>query len=215
MNNWKQSSALHACRKGSQEAFVAGPGLCIRELPFSGKLLLQARGNFDAISQAVSPVIGRDLPISPNTSSPNILTANSGSTPSSTNHGNTVLWLGPRKCLIILESGNTRATHKQLETALSGIPSLVSEVSDSRTGIEISGVQARSLLAKICALDLDDRSFGPGQSAPSLLIRVPLLLYQADGQPTFHLYVDRSVARYAWDWLSDAAVEFVTNTTQL
>jgi len=194
---------------------VAGTGLCIRELPFSGKLLLQARGNFDAISQAVSPVIGRDLPISPNTSSPNTITANSGSKPSSTSPGNTVLWLGPRKWLIILESGNTRETHKQLETALSGIPSLVSEVSDSRTGIEVSGLQARSLLAKVCALDLDDRSFGPGQCAQSLLIRVLLLLYQADGQPTFHLYVDRSVARYAWDWLSDAAVEFVTNTTQL
>ena len=179
---------------------MTGPGLCIHELPFSGKLLLQARGNIDLIRQAVSPVIGQDLPILPNTSTPN----------TSTNSGNTVLWLGPRKWLIILEPGNTRETRKQLESALSGIPSLVSEVSDSRTGIEVSGVQTRSLLAKICALDLDSSSFGPGQCAQSLLVRVPVLLCQVDGRPTFHLYVDRSVACYAWDWLKDAAVEFVT-----
>ena len=111
------------------------------------------------------------------------------------------------------QPANNRETRKQLQTALSGIPCLVSEVSDSRTGIEVSGAQARALLAKICALDLDVRSFRPGQCAQSLLVRVPLLLHQVDGQPAFHLYVDRSVARYAWDWLSDAATEFVTAST--
>ena len=177
-------------------------GLCIRALPFSGKLLLQARGNIDAIGRAVSPVIGQELPILPNTVLPN----------TGTNPGNSVLWLGPRKWLIILEQGNTRETHKRLETALTGIPCLVSEVSDSRTGIAVSGVQARALLAKICALDLDDQSFGPGHCAQTLLVRVPLLLCQVDEQPAFHLYVDRSVARYAWDWLSDAADEFITES---
>jgi sarcosine oxidase subunit gamma len=207
MNKWKQSSTLHAFRKGGQEAFVAGSGLCIRELPFSGKLLLQARGNIDAIRQAVSPVIGLDLPIAPNTS-----TRHSGLLANSIDSVNTVLWLGPRKWLIILEPENTRETQKQLETVLSGIPCLVSDVSDSRTGIEVIGVKARALLAKICALNLDDPSFGPGQCAQSLLVRVPLLLCQVDEQPAFHLYVDRSVARYAWDWLSDAADEFINES---
>jgi len=195
MNNWIQNSALHACRTDAQNARLDGAGLCLRELPIDGKLLLQARGNIDAIRQAVSGVIGQDLPITPNTS---------------TNSGNTVLWLGPRKWLIVLDPRHSREIRRQLESALSGIPCLVAEVSDARTGIEVSGAHARAVLARICALDLDAHSFGPGQCAQSLLVRVPLLLYQVDEQPVFHLYVDRSVARYAWDWLTDAAAEFAS-----
>ncbi len=88
---------------------------------------------------------------------------------------------------------------------------MISDVSDSRTGIEVSGVHARALLSRVCALDLDTTSFVPGQCAQTLLVRVPLLLHQLDDRPTFHLYVDRSVARYAWEWLTDAANEFTSS----
>jgi sarcosine oxidase subunit gamma len=174
---------------------LAGPGFELRELPHSGKLLLQARGDFGAIQQAVSGVLGQDLPVTANHSSIS---------------KNTVLWLAPRKWLIIFEHSDIAAVQRQLEEALTGMPCLVSEVSDARFGIEVSGVQARKLLAKVCALDLDPRSFCVGDCAQSQLVRVPLLIYQVDDRPTFHLFVDRSLARYAWDWLSDAAEEFTT-----
>jgi len=151
----------------------------------------------ETIAQAVYPVFGFDLPARPNSS----VTGNPAA-----------LWLGPRKWLIILDSPNGRELQQQLETALSGMPCLVSDLSDARTGIEVSGAQARTVLARVCALDLDSCSFGPGQCAQSLLARVPLLLHQLDQAPTYHLYVDRSLAAYAWEWLSDASDEFTSQS---
>jgi sarcosine oxidase subunit gamma len=197
MSDWTQNSALDAYRQEEQKACLERSGLCIRELPPSAKLLLQARSNHETIAQAVYPVFGFDLPATPNSS----VTGNPAA-----------LWLGPRKWLIILDSPNGRELQQQLETALSGMPCLVSDLSDARTGIEVSGAQARTVLARVCALDLDSCSFGPGQCAQSLLARVPLLLHQLDQAPTYHLYVDRSLAAYAWEWLSDASDEFTSQS---
>ena len=201
--NWVRTSALHACREGNHEVCLEGTDLRIRELPFSGKLLLQARGHIDDIRQSVSAITGQELPVNPNTCSP----------ATGTNADTTLLWLAPEKWLIILNPIKLRDIQQQLKMALADIPSLISDVSDARTGIEVSGNLARVLLAKVCALDLAAASFGPGRCAQSLLVRVPLLLHQVDDRPTFHLYVDRSVARYAWDWLSDATGEFINDET--
>jgi len=203
MTNWQRTSELQTCRAGAQEAHAGTPGLCIRELPFSGKLLLQARGQIDHIRRAVSDIIGSELPINPNTCS----------LIDDTHTGAALLWLGPEKWLIISDPDRLGEIQQQLKTSLSTIPSLLADVSDARTGIEVSGTLARALMAKVCALDLDSDSFGPGLCAQSLLVRVPLLVYQVDDLPTYHLYVDRSVARYAWDWLSDAAGEFINSET--
>jgi sarcosine oxidase subunit gamma len=191
MSDWSRHSPLQSCSGGPLD----GPGLELRELPHSSKLLLQARGDIEAIQRAVSSVLGQDLPV----------TANSSSIST-----NTVLWLAPRKWLIIFEHGDITAVQRQLKEALAGMPCLVSEVSDARFGIQVSGANARRLLAKVCALDLDPKSFIPGDCAQSQLVRVPLLLHQVDEIPTYHLFVDRSLAKYAWDWLSDAAEEFTT-----
>jgi len=196
MVNWQRQSALQEFQTNTKNACMQDAELCIRELPFSGKLLFQASGNHETIQSAVSRVIGQDLPVEPNTSTTSIYTA---------------LWMKPGKWMILSEPEETPHIRQKLESALTDINFMISDVSDSRTGIEVSGVHARDLLSRVCALDLDARSFAPGQCAQSLLVRVPLLLHQLDDRPTFHLYVDRSVARYAWDWLSDAANEFISS----
>jgi len=188
MPDWIRNSPLKACSPIRETL-----GLVVRELPHSGKLSLQARGEIAEINRRVSRVIGQGLPLASNTA---------------TNSDQAVLWLAPRKWLILLDADLLPGIQQQLIEALDPFPCLVSDLSDARFGIEVGGVNARDLLAKVCALDLDVRSFGPGRCAQSLLVRIPLLLCQVDDRPTFHLYVDRSLARYAWDWLADAALEF-------
>ena len=139
-------------------------------------------------------VIGQELPVKPNTS---------------TLASHRVLWLGPRRWLISMDCDTLQDTRRRLQAALSPLPCLVSDVSDARFVMEVSGNRARSLLANVCALDLDEQSFGPGQCAQTLLVRVPLLLHQVDEKPCFHLSVDRSLAHYAWDWLRDAASDLI------
>lgn len=193
MLNWQRISALQEFQESTTDTVMQDARLSVGELPHSGKLVCQTRADDEAVQAAISAVIGQTLPLLPNTS---------------TTSKHTVLWMKPGKWMIFCDTGESRQLRKNLESALAGFPHMISDSSDSRTGFEISGDYARALLSRVCALDLDAWSFAPGQCAQTLLVRVPLLLHQVNDRPTFHLYVDRSVARYAWDWLCDAASEF-------
>jgi sarcosine oxidase subunit gamma len=60
-------------------------------------------------------------------------------------------------------------------------------------------------LAHGCSLDIHPRVFGPGQCAQTLLARVPVIIHQRGDEPSFDIYVQRSLAEYLWSWLEDAA----------
>ena len=192
MLNWQRISALQEFQQSATNTVMQDAGVSVSELPHSGKLVCQTRADDEAVQAALSAAIGQKLPLLPNTS---------------TTSTHTILWMKPGKWMIFCAVGESRQLRKNLKSALAGFICMISDISDSRVGIEISGDDARALLSRVCALDLDARSFTRGQCAQTLLVRVPLLLHQVNDRPTFHLYVDRSVARYAWDWLCDAASE--------
>jgi sarcosine oxidase subunit gamma len=169
------------------------------ELANSEKLLLQIKDPTASILQAIDSASGLQLPVAPNTSVCGQVT---------------ILWLGPGKWLIVSSLPDSRVIRQKLAIALSGVPHLISDFSDARTGIEISGPQARTVLARVCALDLHPGSFRTGQCAQSMIARAPLLLHQVDDLPVFHLYIDRSLAAYAWAWLTDAVSEFIETTSE-
>jgi sarcosine oxidase subunit gamma len=193
MFDWQRQSVLKEFQRGAGHSLRQDSALCICELPFRGKLVLQTRADDEAIHASASAAIGQALPLEPNTS---------------TMSGNTILWMKPGKWMIISDPGESRQIKKNLESALADFAYLISDASDARTGIEISGHYARTLLSRVCSLDLHPQSFMPGSCAQTALVRIPMLIHLADERPCFHLYVDRSVARYAWDWLNDAATEF-------
>ena len=169
-------------------------GTPLRAPADKGKLLLKTRGDLETICRIVSDAINVDLPTEPNTSS---------------RADHTALWLGPQKWLVVVEPSALAETKRELASALSSVTCLVSDASDAYCVLEVGGSSARELLAKVCALDLHADKFGPGDCAQSLLVRIPMLLHQVDATPTYHVYVDRSFSSYAWDWLSDAASEFI------
>lgn len=162
----------------------------LRGLENIGLLLLQTRTSNDRIRRSIRRLTGEDLPLMPNTAT--------GSDPS-------LLWLGPNRWLIVSARGALRAVQLRLQNALADHTCLLADVSDSRCVIEVGGRDARTLLARVCALDLSTGNFETGDCAQTLLVRIPLLLHQVDVRPGFRLYVDRSLAHYAWAWLSDAA----------
>ena len=65
-------------------------------------------------------------------------------------------------------------------------------------------MRRRIALAAGCALDLHPRMFRAGCCAQTLLAKVPVILDQLDGSPTFHVLVRASFAAYLADWLVDA-----------
>jgi sarcosine oxidase subunit gamma len=119
-----------------------------------------------------------------------------------------VLWLGPDEWLVTAPQGAVPELPTRIARATADLRAAVTDLSASRTIIEIAGPRARDLLQKGCGLDLHPRVFGPGQCAQTLFARLPVIIDQLSAAPAYRLYVRRSSARWLCDWLIDAAEEF-------
>lgn len=84
------------------------------------------------------------------------------------------------------------------------------DVSAQRTTIDVSGPNARDVLAHGCSVDLHPRAFAPGRCTQTTLAKAQVVLHQLDETPTFRLLVRASFAQYLAEWLLDAATEYVS-----
>ena len=191
MADWIPKNTVAGPKTGSEHAGPTGTGLDLRESPPCGRLILRTRLPADEARSRVAKKAGIDLPIEPNTASGDEYA---------------VLWIGPGRWLINVDLAELAPLRNRIATALAGSTQLLSDVSHARVVFSASGARAPELLSRLCPLDLDTRVFGSGQCAQTLLVRIPLLLHRVSDQPAYHLYVDRSLAHYAWDWLTDAAM---------
>ena len=120
-----------------------------------------------------------------------------------------IIWLGPNEWLITEENKeiNKRLLEK-LHKVVGTSDASVTDISENRTVVKISGEKIFILLAKFLTLDFD-KSFAKITSvAQSLFVKVPVLLVRAynDKQvPTFDIYVNRSQANYIYRLLVDGA----------
>jgi sarcosine oxidase subunit gamma len=101
----------------------------------------------------------------------------------------TELWLGPDEWLVL---GGREADY-----------AVACDVSANRVVLELSGADARAVLAAGCAIDLRPRAFGPGRCAQTLLARAQVIL-QCTADDTFRIFVRPSFAPYLRAWLEDA-----------
>ncbi len=171
----------------------SGPAVQLRErrgLTFT----LVAGPDDAAFCQAVEDRTGIALPKRPNTA------AERGH--------RCALWTGPGQWLIVSTDGFPEA----IEAAVRDIPAAtsvaVTDISQGRAVVRIEGAAARHVLAKGCSLDLHPRSFVPGDCAQTHLGAIGVLLHAQGEGSLFDLYVPRSYALSAWEWLIDAAAEF-------
>ena len=116
-----------------------------------------------------------------------------------------VYWLGPDEWLIATGAEHALGLGSGLADALAGFHAAVNDVSGGNVELLVSGANARTVLAKGCAMDLHPREFAPGQCAQTGLGRAAVLL-AADGEPsTYTIIVRRSFSDYLCRWLANAA----------
>jgi len=144
--------------------------------------------------RAVASVADLEPPRTPNTTVSGLLVS--------------LLWLGPDEWLMTSETQRGDALAAGLRQALAGVHAAVTEVGDGRIVYAVSGVHARSVLAKGCSIDLDPRAFCVGQCAQTLLAKTAVLIHMRAPEPVFDVHVARSYADYAWAWLAQAAREY-------
>lgn len=100
-------------------------------------------------------------------------------------HGLAVLWFGPGRWLI-------RASQLQwMPNSIDGC--VVTDLSDSRRILRLSGPGVCDYLSGSCPLDLSAMATPPGSVALTLFDRFSILLHRRDVE-SFDLYVERSYA---------------------
>jgi sarcosine oxidase subunit gamma len=95
-----------------------------------------------------------------------------------------------------------------LRNAFAGQHTNVTDVSESRTVITMTGPASRDVLARGISNDLHPRAFGPGQCIQTSLSRTNVLLHQTDNAPSYEIYVLKSFSDYLWRWIGLIAEDF-------
>lgn len=115
-----------------------------------------------------------------------------------------LVWSAPGQWLAVAEEPGVLSG---LAEELHGLAA-VTEQSDSRAVLRLTGPRAGDALRKGVAVDLHPRAFGPGDAAVTVIAHVGAQLWQLDVAPTYDLAVPRSFAGSVWRWLDEAAAEF-------
>jgi sarcosine oxidase, subunit gamma len=166
--------------------------LTIRELPFLSQVNFRADPSDASMMQRLATSLGGlALPTVPNTV---------------TSRGDRrALWLGPDEWLLVGPEGKQASFEGALRVGLAGAFGSIVDVSANRTVLKIRGAKARDLLLHGVPIDLDERAFGQGHCAQTLLAKAQVIIERSGDELAFNLYVRSSFACYVADWLLDAA----------
>jgi sarcosine oxidase subunit gamma len=189
----KRASPLEGWAERFARARAEAASFSILESPFLTQINLRGNAADAAFAAATQSLLGFDLPLAPNTWSGRAQRC--------------ALWLGPDEWLIVDAEGQNPELEAALRATLRSRHHAVTDVSASRTAIEISGAEARVVLAKGCPLDLHASVFRVPQVAQSLLAKAQVILQIVEDRPAFRIFVRNSFAAYVAEWLVDAAAE--------
>ena len=113
--------------------------------------------------------------------------------------------MAPRRWWLI--EGQEPAAEAEFTAALAGRAALT-DLSHGRTVVRLGGTAGRSVLAKLCRIDLHASALPPRRVAQTALGQVPTLLHALEDEQGFDLYLPRSLAASAVASLIDASEEF-------
>ena len=164
----------------------------IKEKPFLGFISLRGKPDNTKFLEAVSKILGSELPLEANTM------VDSG--------GNRIYWLGPDEWLVVTKEGEQSVIQADLLAAFDGVFAAVVDNSSGLTLLEITGDSASALLATDCPLDLHPREFKPGQCAQTRLAKAGMTIAPMRNSAGFEVIIRRSFADYLMLWLLDASI---------
>ena len=165
-------------------------GVEIQELPFINKINVRIDTNDNKNIIKCGKLINAILPVQPNTYV--------------TNDNVKVIWLGPNEWLIT----NNQNLYKNLKNEIGDIQASVTDVSENRTVIRISGDQIFKLLSKFLVLDLEKNLPDESSCAQTLFVKVPVLLVRNNNEkqiPEIDIFTNRSHAEYIYNLIVDGS----------
>ena len=165
-------------------------GVDIQELPFINKINVRIDINDNQNIIKCGKLINAILPIQPNTYVKN--------------DNIKAIWLGPNEWLIT----NNQNLYNNLKSEIGDIQASVTDVSENRTVIRISGDQIFKLLSKFLVLDLEKNLPDESSCAQTLFVKVPVLLVRNNNEkqiPEIDIFTNRSHAKYIYNLIVDGS----------
>ncbi|MEP9386880.1 sarcosine oxidase subunit gamma family protein [Mesorhizobium sp. KR9-304] len=194
--NWIATTPLSRIyAAGRHGAKGSAAGLAMAELTdFELVQVMARRGMWSAADQACRDAYRRPAPAKPQAVEAN---------------GALLIWSGPDQFLVLSARGAGSALEKA-RLAFAGMASL-SEQSDGRSLIRVSGPQARDMLAKVCSLDLHPAVFPAGTAAATSIDHTSVNLWRGEDSSdaaVFYLLVFATFAESLWHTLLDSGAEY-------
>ena len=162
----------------------------LREITTRGMIDLRGLTTDRKFMAAAKEVLGFDLPKAPRTSN--------------TFGDVKALWLSPDQWLILCAREKAPALAADLAKAAEKTHALAVDVSDMRSIIRIEGERSREVMMKGCSLDFTDVDFTAGYVRRVRFAEIAALFNIVE-EHVIDIYVFRSYANYAWDFLLKAA----------
>ena len=161
----------------------------IKELPFIKKINLRLDPNDKDCVSSCSKILGTMLPTKANTYSTNAINEK-------------VIWLGPNEWLIVSDNDDA---FLNLLNEIGDLEASLTDVSENRTIIRISGRYVNVLLSKFLVLDLEKNLSTNSSCAQTLFVKVPVLLVRNhhEGTPEIDIFTNRSHANYIFKLIVD------------
>ena len=162
--------------------------------------VLAFASQYEAAAAAIGKILKIECPVTPGLCNANEHTQ--------------VAWNGPNSWMIIASDEAAKRKPggllKSLQKAVGDIAAVVDQ-SHGRCGLRLSGKHARRVMAKNTSIDLHPLSFGPGQCALTAVAHMSALVIQVDDEPSYDLFVARSLARSFTHAIEYACHEFAEN----
>ncbi len=185
--NLQQDNCINSLKNNKVENHF---GINIQELPFMNKINIRINNNDNEDIVKCGKLINAILPVKPNTYVKN--------------DNVKVIWLGPNEWLIT----SNQNFYKNLKKEIGDIHASVTDVSENRTVIRISGEQIFKLLSKFLVLDLEKNLPNESACAQTLFVKVPVLLARNNNEkqiPEIDIYTNRSHANYIYNLIVDGS----------
>ena len=168
-------------------------GIDFKELSNVPKINLRGQSsNKDFISNT-RKILNIPLPTEPNISN--------------VNNDIKVMWLSPNEWLVqILNENKFKTLFTNLQSTLNPENTAVTDLTENRTILNISGNNLFTLLAKFMVLDLDQSFIKETAVVQSLFIKVPVLIvrnYKENEKPNIDIHTNRSHTNYVFNLLVD------------
>ena len=190
-------SPLAAVTALSTPAAAGNPcGVLLEEIPAGVTLQIIARqGKAEAVRAALRTATGLDAPTTPARVAKD---------------GVALVWSGPAQWLLMLDAAAAPAIADKFAAALAGHAS-ISDQSDARVHLRLSGPHVRSALEKLVGIDVHPDAFVPGAAAMTAIADMAVHLWRlpdASNGAAFVIAGAQSTAISLWHHVVTAAEEY-------